>query len=177
MMQMLTIEHAFNGIWQVRETRPLVRRLILHVLTLLLGPILFGGSIAIITFLASVSFGLFAESYWIDAAFFRSLSFAFTSVLFALLYWAVPAKPVRVTHALVGGIFAAGGFTFLQRLFSTYIANFPAYTIIYGAFAVLPIFLLWLYLSWSVILVGALIVAELPRPMVPRKIRQVRRAK
>jgi membrane protein len=162
LVQMLTIEHAFNAIWRVRETRPLLRRLALHLLALLLGPSLFGGSLAAVTFVASVSLGLFDEPIWFDAVFFRGLSFAFTAGMFGLLYWAVPSKPVSRMHALVGGTFAAAGFGLMQRLFSLYIANFPAYTVIYGAFAAIPIFLLWLYLSWGVVLIGALIVAELP---------------
>jgi membrane protein len=66
-------------------------------------------------------------------------------------------------HAVAGGILAALGFLAMQRLFGLYVANFPAYTVMYGAFAAVPIFLSWLYLSWSVILVGALVVAELPQ--------------
>jgi membrane protein len=162
LVQMLTIEHAFNAIWRVRERRPVLRRLAFHLLALLLGPALFGGSLAAITFVASVSLGFFDEPMWFDAAFFRGLSFVFTVGMFALLYWAVPAKPVSRIHAVIGGIFAAAGFGLMQRLFSLYIANFPAYTLIYGAFAAIPIFLLWLYLSWGVILIGALVVAELP---------------
>jgi membrane protein len=164
LVQMLTIEHAFNAIWRVREHRPLLRRLFMHLTALALGPVLFGGSIAVITYLASVSFGFFDEPQWIDWAFLHALPFVFMAALFAVLYWAVPAKTVHRIHALVGGIFAAAGFTLMQRLFSIYISNFPAYTVIYGAFAAVPIFLLWLYLSWGVVLVGALIVAELPGP-------------
>jgi membrane protein len=162
-MQMLTIEHTFNAIWRVREHRPLLRRLVMHLTALALGPVLFGGAIAAITYLASVSFGFFDEPQWLDVAFFRAAPFVFAAVLFAMLYWAVPARKVSRLHALVGGAFAAAGFTLMQRLFSLYIAHFPAYTVIYGAFAAVPIFLLWLYLSWGVVLVGALIVAELPR--------------
>lgn len=171
LMQMLTIEHTFNAIWRVSGQRPLLRRLFMHLTALALGPVLFGGSIAVITYLASVSFGFFDEPKWIDAAFFRALPFAFAAVLFAILYWAVPARNVHRIHALVGGVFAAAAFTLMQRLFSLYISNFPAYTVIYGAFAAVPIFLLWLYLSWGVVLVGALIVAELPGPAAARRSR------
>ena len=162
LVQMLTIEHTFNAIWRIHERRPLFKRLAFHLLALLLGPLLFGGSIATITFLASVSFGFFDEPHWLNAAVFRALSFIFTTLLFALIYWAVPAKPVERSHALIGGLFAAGGFLLMQRAFALYVANFPAYTVVYGAFAAMPLFLLWLYLSWGVILIGALIVAELP---------------
>ena len=167
LMQMLTIEHAFNAIWKIKAKRPLVRRVAMHLIALLLGPVMFGGSLAFITFVAGVSFGLVAEPGWVSAAFFRILPVVFMAVFFALLYWGVPNRPVSRWHALVGGMIAALGFQAMQRLFGLYIANFPAYTVMYGAFAAVPIFLAWLYLSWSVILAGALVVAELPRSTQP----------
>jgi membrane protein len=162
LMQMLTIEHAFNAIWKIKAKRPWLRRVAMHLIALLLGPLAFGGSLAFISFVAGISFGLVNEPSWVSAAFFRGLSFVFMAGLFALLYWGVPNRPVLRWHAVAGGFFAAFGFLAMQRLFGDYIAHFPAYTVVYGAFAAVPIFLAWLYLSWTVILVGALIVAELP---------------
>lgn len=162
LMQMLTIEHAFNSIWRVKTVRPVLRRLGMHLLTLFLGPILFGGGLVGIGYLAGVSFGLVNEPSWLNALFFRTFPLLVMSLLFALLYHAVPNRHVSRWHALVGGVFATVGFALMQYLFSTYVAHFPTYTVVYGAFAVIPIFLLWLHLSWSVVLIGALIVAELP---------------
>jgi membrane protein len=161
-MQMLTIEHAFNAIWNVKAKRPWLRRLSMHLIALLLGPLAFGGSLAFISFVAGISFGFVDEPSWVSAAFFRALSFAFTAGLFALLYWGVPNRPIARGHALAGGVFAALGFVAMQRLFGAYIAGFASYATVYGAFAAVPIFLAWLYLSWGVILVGAWMVAELP---------------
>ena len=169
LMQMLTMEHAFNAIWQVREKRPLLRRITMHLLALLLGPVLFGGSLAVIAYLASVSFGLVDEPKWLNTIFFRILPLFFMTALFALLYYAVPNRAMSRWHALTGGVFATFGFVLMQRLFGGFIINFPAYTVIYGAFAAVPIFLVWLYLSWSVVLAGALIVAELPGASVSRR--------
>ena len=87
------------------------------------------------------------------------------TLLFALLYHAVPNRHVSKWHATAGGLFATLGFSMMQRLFGLYIAKFPTYTMIYGAFSAVPIFLVWLYLSWSVVLIGALIVAEIPGTM------------
>jgi membrane protein len=161
-MQMLTIEHAFNAIWNIRAARPWLRRVAMHLMALLLGPLVFGGSLVAITYLASVSFGLVDEPLWVTNLFFKTLPFAIMSVLFALVYWAVPNRPVRPGHAAAGGILAAVGFTLLQRLFSLYVAKLPTYAVIYGAFAAMPIFLAWLYVSWGIILAGALVTAELP---------------
>ena len=162
LMQMLTIEHAFNAIWKIKAHRPLLRRIAMHAVALLLGPIVFGASLAFISFLASASFGLVNEPIWASAVFFRVLPVVFMAALFALLYWAVPNRPIARGDALAGGVLAAFGFVAMQRLFGLYIANFPAYTVMYGAFSVIPIFLVWIYLSWGVILLGALVVAELP---------------
>ncbi|MFH1602397.1 MAG: YihY family inner membrane protein [Pseudomonadota bacterium] len=169
LVQMLTIEHAFNAIWGVRENRPLLRRIAMHLLALLLGPLLFGGSLAVTTFVASAGFGLVEEPFWAKADLLKAVAFTFMTAMFALLYWAVPNRRVVPWHAALGGLLAALGFALMQRLFGLYVAKLPTYAVIYGAFAAIPVFLLWLYLSWAVILVGALVVAELPaRPATGR---------
>ena len=169
LMQMLTIEHAFNAIWRIKKKRPLLRRIGMHLLALLLGPLLFGGSLAAIGYISGVSLGLVDEAKWLNTLFFSVLPFAVTTSLFALLYFTMPNRQINKWHAVTGGVFATLGFTLMQRLFSIYIANFPTYTVIYGAFAVVPVFLMWLYLSWGVVLVGALIVAELPGAATPAR--------
>jgi membrane protein len=169
LVQMLTIEHAFNAIWRVRENRPLLKRTAMHMLALLLGPLLFGGSLVITTFIASASFGLVEKPNWVEADILKMVTFALMAALVALLYWAVPNRRVVPWHAACGGLLAAFGFASMQKLFGLYIAKLPTYTVIYGAFAAVPVFLLWLYLSWGVILVGALVVSELPaRPATRR---------
>lgn len=165
LMQMLTIERAFNHIWRVKANRPFLRRLAMHGLVLLLGPLVFGASLAAISFVTSVSFGVIDEPVWVSRFVLRSmLPFVFMSALFGLLYWIVPNKPVKGWHAAFGGVMAALGFSGLQELFALYIAIwFKVNAVVYGAFSVIPVFLVWLFASWSVILVGALIVAELPQ--------------
>lgn len=165
LMQMLTIERAFNHIWRVKSHRPLWRRLSMHGLALLLGPLAFGASLTAITFVTSVSLGFVNEPVWVSRVLLRGLlPFAFMSALFGLLYWAVPNKPVKGWHAVFGGALAALGFAGLQELFTLYIAaGFTVNAAVYGTFSVIPVFLIWLYASWSVILIGALVVAELPQ--------------
>ena len=160
--QTLTIEHAFNHIWKVKTKRPLFHRIAMHLAALLIGPLVFGGSLAVITYVAGISFGLINEAAWVSTMFFRLLSIGFMSVLFAALYWGVPNRTVGRWHAAIGGICAALGFVAMQKLFGLYIAHFAFYTVMYGTFAAIPIFLVWLYLSWGVILAGALITAEMP---------------
>lgn len=161
LIQMLTIEHTFNAVWKVRQRRPWLKRLGLHLLALLAGPLIFGGALASITYLATVSFGFVDEPSWVRIAFSQVLPLVFLAALFSLLYWVLPNRRVSAFHAGISGTLAALAFFGMQRIFTLYVLKFPTYATIYGAFSAVPIFLTWLYLSWSVILVGALITAEL----------------
>lgn len=162
LMQMLTIEHTFNALWKVRAPRPWLRRVAIHGVALVAGPLMFGAALASITYLAGVSFGFFDEPRWVRIVFAQLLPVAFLALLLGLLYWAVPNRNVSRWHAGVAGLLAALAFAGMQRLFALYIVKLPTYAAIYGTFAALPVFLLWLHLSWSVILIGALLVAEWP---------------
>ena len=162
LLQMLTIERAFDAIWKVQHRRFWHKRIGLHLLTLLVGPLVFGGALASTTFLATASFGLIDEPHWVRVAITQAVPLVFLALLFGLLYWALPNRVVSRWHAGLSGGFAALAFVGMQRLFALYVVKLPTYALIYGAFAAVPIFLLWLYLSWSVILVGALVTAELP---------------
>ncbi|MGH8704730.1 MAG: YhjD/YihY/BrkB family envelope integrity protein, partial [Burkholderiales bacterium] len=94
-----------------------------------------------------------------------------TAAATTLLYLAVPYRRVRIRHALIGGLIAGILFELMKRGFALYIANFPTYTLVYGTFAAVPIFLIWIYLSWVVVLFGAVITALLPgyRFLDPRR--------
>ncbi|HQR02874.1 MAG: YihY family inner membrane protein [Proteobacteria bacterium] len=161
--QMLTIEHTFNGIWGIKMRRPVLRRIYMHLLALVLGPLVFGASIGIITYATSASLGFVDMAHATIGIVIQRISFAFMVAIFALLYWKVPHREVSGRHAFCGGVIAAAGFILLQKLFSGYVIGLGSYRIVYGAFAAIPIFLLWLHLSWSVILLGALVVADLGR--------------
>ena len=89
------------------------------------------------------------------------LPFCFEALAFVILYTAVPNKPIKFTDALVGGIAAALLFELTKRGFTWYISNVHSYEIIYGALSSIPIFLLWIYLSWLVVLIGAEVTATL----------------
>lgn len=163
LMQLLTIEHAFNAIWKIKAPRSLFRRVAIHFVVLMLGPLVFGASLVGITYLVSASLGLIDEAAWVASFVFRALSFGILAGLLMLAYWGVPNRAVSAWHAAVGGILAAAGFLAMQKLFAAYVVKFPTYTLVYGPFAAMPIFLIWLYVSWTVILIGALVAAELPK--------------
>ncbi len=161
-MLMQRIEKTFNRIWRVPQGRSIWRRLLIHSLALALGPILIGGSLAATTFLVSASMGLFPAMAWFDKLVLALFPVVMTALAFTLLFWVVPNCKVRWCHALPGGVLAAGAFELMKTLFGLYVVAFPSYQLIYGAFAAIPIFLIWIYLSWVITLVGALVVAALP---------------
>lgn len=158
----LTVDHAFNAIWHVTSRRRLLPSIVSHALVLVLGPALLGASLAATTYVVSTSLGWVDEPRWVRTALFRLMPDLILIGVFTVIYFAVPNRPVRLAHAAVGGAVAGIGLLLMQRLFSVYVVKLPTYSLIYGAFAAIPIFLVWLYLSWVVILIGALIAATLP---------------
>jgi membrane protein len=148
---MLTIDDTLNRIFRVRRRRPLGQQVIMYWSVLTLWPVLIGASLSLTTYLIGAS-----------SALLRLIPFAFTWAALTLLYILVPYRHVDVRHAAAGALLAGVAFEMAKRGFAVYVANFPTYTLVYGAFATLPIFLLWMYLSWLLVLAGAVFTAMLP---------------
>ena len=161
LMLMLTIDEALNRVFRVRRRRSLVRRLVMYWSVLTLGPVLIGASLGFSTLVLGRSLG------WLDATaeartWIERMPLLFTWAAFTMLYTLVPYRRIDLRHALAGGWVAGVLFELAKHGFSLYIAKFPTYSLIYGAFAALPVFLVWLYLSWLVVLVGAVLTATWP---------------
>lgn len=154
-----TIEDAFNGIWRVKEQRAWVVRIVTFWAILTLTPILVVASFSL-TINFFTSHGGFGQQLWSPFIGFVPLMLQFIG--FTLLYQLIPNRSVRWNDAVIGGLIAAVLFDISKRLFAWYLRAFPAYETIYGALATIPIFLLWLYLAWSIVLIGAVIAAALP---------------
>lgn len=161
-MLLLTIDDAFNNIWRVRRARPMLRRVLIYAVLIAIGPLMIGASLSLSSWLMSASAGWTQAIPHADAVLFKGTAVALTSLALALLYYAMPYRPVRLMDALVGGVLAGVVFELTKHGFGIYVTRFPTYTLVYGAFAALPVFLLWLYLSWLVVLLGAMVVAALP---------------
>jgi membrane protein len=159
---MATVERAFNQIWRVRRPRPLAPRVMMYWALLTLGPLLFGLSLTVTSQLFMATNDWMRTMPVVGALFYTLVSVALTTGAYTLLYVAVPNRFVDWRDAVWGGLVAAVAFEVAKRLFGIFIKQFPNYTIIYGALAALPLFLLWIYLSWMITLVGALITAALP---------------
>ena len=168
-MMMFTMEHAFNSIWRVSRPRPLAQRILVYWAALTLGPILIGASLSITSYLVGASLGITLETPLAGTAILWVVPFLLTWAAFTLLYYVVPNRAVRRRHALIGGLVAAIFFELMKRSFALYVAQISTYTLVYGAFAVFPIFLLWIYFSWVVVVIGALIAALAPDYAVMRE--------
>jgi membrane protein len=161
-MLMMTIEAAFNAIWRVQRPRPLLVRVLVYWGVLTLAPLLIGVSLTATSYLVSASLGYARQIPGGAALLLGLVPLALTALAFTLAYLVVPNRPVQLRHAAVGGCLAALMFELMKRAFAIYVAKVPSYTLVYGAFATIPIFLLWIYLSWVVALLGAVIAAALP---------------
>lgn len=158
---LLTVESALNQIWQVKHARPLVRRVGLYLVALTIGPIVLATGLWASTYLLGLSIGLLGPVPS-GAAFLLNLGpAALNSMGLTSLYRFLPNARVRWVHALLGGVFASVLLEFGKYSFATYVLKLPTYRAVYGAFAVVPAFVLWVYFSWLVTLTAGLIVANL----------------
>lgn len=159
---MLTIDRAFNQIWRVKNTRPLTQRIVVYWAALTLGPLLIGVSITVTSYLLTATGGYVSNSSVFGALLYTVISIMLSTGAFTLLYVAVPNRLIEWRDAACGGFLAATVFEFAKRIFVVFITQFPTYTMIYGTLAALPIFLLWVYVSWLITLIGAVVAAALP---------------
>ena len=157
-LMLKNIEQNFNGIWGVPRGRRGVANFLLYWAILSLGPLLLGAALAMSTYLTS--FRLLVGTYDSLGVFelvFQFAPWVLTWAAFTLLFVAVPNCKVSVRHALIGGFFTTLGFQGLKAAFG-WIVGHSSFTLVYGAFAALPLFLLWVNLIWTVILGGAVFV-------------------
>lgn len=162
LLLMMTIEHVFDVVWRVRRPRPLARRMLVYWMAVTVGPLLIGASLSVTSWVVTQSLGVTREVPGFGRAVLALVPWVLNAIAFALLYLVVPNRRVRLADALAGGIAAAVAFELMKRGFGFYVASVPTYTAVYGTFATIPIFLLWIYLSWMVVLFGAVITAVLP---------------
>jgi len=151
LMLMSTINSALDNIWQINKRRRLVARFLVYWAILTLGPVLIG-------------VGFYSTSYLLTlplvdrvdtARLLTLMPFYTSSIAFTLLYVLVPNTHVNRRHAITGGITAAVLFELAKYTFGLYVKAVPTYTVIYGAVAVIPMFLIWIYVSWLIVLFGA----------------------
>lgn len=158
---MLTIDRVFNRIWRVPRQRPLLRRIVVYCMVLTVGPVLIGASLYATSWLIRSSLGILK----LGAAggfLFHTSAIVFTCLAITFLYRTVPNRRVALADAAIGGVLAGLAFEGMKAGFTHFVTRFGSYKLVYGAFASVPVFLLWIYLSWIVVLAGAVITASLP---------------
>jgi len=161
-LTLMTIEKAFNQVWQVKQQRPFFVRLIMYILVTALGPILLGISIYltsyVITFSHDLDVGFRYHIEIIDVV----VPFFLTMLPFVVLYKFGPNAIVYWRDALIGGLLAAVVFESAKYGFTLFVSKAQIYKTLYGAFAIGPLFLVWIYLTWWVTMAGAVLTASLP---------------
>ena len=161
-LTMLTIDRTFNTIWRVRRQRSLISRLLIYWAVLTIGPLMIGASLTVTSWLLSLSMGLVRGTEGAEVVLLKLVPLVLTVAALAFLYRTVPNRRVATRDAVVGGALAGLVFEGMNAAFGAYIKHVPTYKLVYGAFASFPIFLLWVYISWLVIVIGAEVTAALP---------------
>lgn len=162
MWMLLTIDNAFQRIFRASRQRKMLQRVLVYWAVITLAPVLVGASLSLTSWLTGISMGNERDMSAFNASAIKLFSVLLTSAAFTLLFRVVPNRFVPMAHAMIGGVIAAIAFEAMNRGFAYYITQFPTYNLVYGAFASLPIFLLWIYLSWLMLLFGAIITAAIP---------------
>ena len=156
-----TIDRTLNAIWRVRARRPWSQRVLLYWAAITLGPLLMGASVVMMSYVVSVSRGVVSAMPGQMRVLLDGLEFLLLIGGVSALYKYVPYVHVPWRHALLGGTLVTLATELARRVLTLYLASMPAYSTIYGAFATLPILLIWIYTAWVIVLAGAVLVANL----------------
>lgn len=158
----LTIDRTLNSIWRVKRHRPLAQRVLVYWAVMTLGPLLLAASLSISSYVLSASRGLVSTVPGGVRFVLDVLGFVLLAGGLAALYRWVPNTPVRRSHAWAGAVFAALGLEIAKELLAVYVRFVPSYSAVYGAFATVPLLLVWIYVAWVIVLLGAVVAAYLP---------------
>lgn len=162
----LTIDRTLNRIWRVPRRRPTAQRMVVYWSAITLGPLLLGMSLALTSYAATASRGIVGKLPQGLSVVIDLLQFLLMAGAMAALFKYVPRIHVKWPHAWTGGLFVAAALEIAKKLLVLYLAQVPTYSVVYGAFATVPILLVWIYLAWVIVLLGAVIVAYLPSLVV-----------
>ena len=157
-----TIDRTLNGIWRVRKPRPFGQRVLVYWAAITLGPLLLAVSLTLTSYAISASKGVVSGMPGGVQLLLDALQFFLMAGGMAAMYHYVPNTQVKWGHAWVGGLFVSTGFELAKKLLTLYLSQVPTYSVLYGAFATVPILLIWIYVAWVIVLLGAVITAYLP---------------
>jgi membrane protein len=163
-MVIATVEREINAIWGDARKRPLARRLFVYALGATAGPVLVGASISVTTWLVSQSIAAVPMRKTMADIVVMPLPLVFSTLALALLYASAPTGRVPWRHAFAGAFAAALAFEAAKHGFAFYLTHVPTYKLVYGTLAALPVFLIWIYVCWLIVLTGAAMTATLTLP-------------
>lgn len=155
-LMMNTMEKALNRIFDSTSTRRLKTKIMMYWAVLTMGPLLVGGGIALSSVLFEHSAFAPVKNFIISA-----LPVLSSTLAFFLIYLIVPNRKVKWKNAMIGAVFAAVCFELAKKGFALYVTSIPSYQKVYGALATIPLFLIWMFLSWNIILIGGTITSTL----------------
>ena len=157
-----TIDRTLNSIWRVRSLRPLGQRLLIYWAAITLGPLILGVSVTMTSYAISASQGLATGLPGGVGLLLDVVQYLLVAAGMAAMFHYLPNTHVRWGHAWMGGLFVSTGMEIAKRLLAVYVTMVPSYSAVYGAFATLPILLVWIYLVWVIVLLGATLTAYVP---------------
>jgi len=156
LMLLATIDNTFNRIWAIKKKRNPIKRIFIYFLLLFLGPLLIGAGLALTSYLLSIPVIADVDTLFnMRTHLLHWLPFFMTAITFILLYILVPNCNVSSRHAVIAGVICAILFELAKYAFGIYIREMSDLKNIYGTLAIIPLFLVWIYISWVIILFGA----------------------
>lgn len=156
-----SVETEINEIWGIKKRRPILRRVILYTIGVTAGPVLVGAAIWIVRWILTLTVRPLSLANQTTLEVVHVVTFVIAVVGFTLLYIAAPARPVKWRHGFIGGLLAAAAFEVSRAVFAWYVESSPSYELLYGALAAVPIFMLWVFVFWMIVLAGAAVTASI----------------
>jgi len=165
-LMMYNINRAYNAIWHTEHRFRFTASFVIYFVVLLVSPVVLGGFIVLGAFLTHLPFiqGILKTPY-IHKPLFFILPYVLIFITFTVFNWVLPSCKVRLLHAAIGGLLSMLLFQLAKYGFTVYLNHFPTYRLLYGALATIPIFLIGLYVSWTIILLGTLVTNVLAQGM------------
>jgi membrane protein len=166
-----TIDRTLNSIWRVRTKRPFGQRVLIYWAALTLGPLVLGASLSMTSYALSASKGVVGSMPGGVSLLLELLQFVMVGGGMAAMFRYVPNTQVRWGHAWMGGLFVSACMEVAKKLLALYLSSVPTYSVVYGAFATVPILLVWIYVAWTIVLLGAALTAYVPSLLagIPRR--------
>ncbi|QSX79816.1 YihY family inner membrane protein [Agrilutibacter solisilvae] len=150
-----SVELAFNQIWRVKSPRPTLARFLVYWTVFTLGALMAAASLAISAKFFDMAVFKTAAGSALEEMMLRLAPMTIEWAAFATIYKVVPHRTIQWRHAMAGALLATFAFELVKWGLGIYLSTFGSYSKIYGALAAVPIFLMWIYLSWVSVLLGA----------------------